>query len=153
MERRLLAVVLALAAAGVVASILVEWGPNPSSPGVITVSDICDGSVVASFEYTGTSTGFLSNTYPGQIDPAHCQTETLDPGSTLTLSLFVHNLDQVSSHELTSVAVNPPFRTASISPGTPVEVQPGANVSFALHLQLPWTPGEYDGPTAIVLAD
>ncbi len=118
--------------------------------GVVTVADLCDESIGASFEYDGSSSGYLSDRYPGEIVPGACEDETLAAGSELNLSLLVHSSAPSVPHELFAVSVESPYRLVELSPGTPQLVEPGGNVTFSLQIAVPLRPGVYGAPAAVV---
>ncbi len=121
-------------------------------PDLVSVSDICDDSLSASFGYQGNESGYLSDEYPGEVVPAPCDLVTVTPGSELNLSLLVHSSDRSLAHQLLEVSVGSPYRVAALSPGTPITIGAGGNVTCSITVRVPSTPGDYDAPTAIALS-
>jgi hypothetical protein len=139
-------VVVALAVLLVVAATVgyVESVPPSKS---VTMS-WCSFVLSASFRYVGNTTGFLSDWY-GEV-PLDCTSESVFPGSSLNLTLFVHSSDPRGAHQLLQVTVETPFALVGLTPGVPQSISPGGNVSFAALVEAPSAPGSYGGPNAIV---
>lgn len=123
---------------------------GPFAPGTVDF-DLCGGTLAATFQYVGNSSGFLSDGYG--LVPGYCEGYALAPGGTLAVGLFVHSSDPGTSHALLHVSLLGPFSLRGLAPGLPTEVAHGGNVSFTVTVGLPGTPGTYPGPTAVVTAD
>lgn len=153
-------VVVAIAAT---AGAVVLWSEGVLPP-TVNIPDGCGLGVGFQVDYAGNASGFV-----GWPPPPACPAENgsphqlqLAPGSDLTLGGGLCNLNRTTSHTLTGVAIDPPFRLVSVSPTPPLSLPPanatyppsptfcfsGENlISLTFVLQVPSTPGNYNPPT------
>ncbi|MCI4368150.1 MAG: hypothetical protein L3K09_01110 [Thermoplasmata archaeon] len=102
--------------------------------------------------YRGPQTGFLSDSYPGEVTPYYCEGFHLPPNAELSAGVLLHNSDPVDPHTILSVGVDPPYSTVSVSPGVPATIPAGGNLTFTVTFLLPSIGGTYDSPAASVTA-
>ena len=107
---------------------------------------LCGSIADADFAYTGNSSGFMANGY-GEMSAA-CWISHLPPGSHWTVPLVLHSNDAGFAHSIVSLVPHAPCGLVEMTPGTPVTIPPGGNVTFSLTVQEPYFGGACSEPIA-----
>jgi hypothetical protein len=138
-------VVVVLLVAGIGATV---WATASRSPSPARdYIGICSGTFGGvNISYLGNQTGFLTTGYFPEF--YYCYSEFLAPNSTISLALGLHNYDLNNSHVIRTFTVLPPYSLSASSPGFPITIAAGGNLSFDVTVHVPATAGSYDGPGA-----
>ena len=140
-----LIVVVVLLVAGISAAV---WAVTRSPTASRVLVEICPSTFggLLNISYLGNQSGYLTTGY--FAEPYICYSELVPPGSNISLGFGLHSYDHVNSHVIQSFSVLPPYSLAAFSPRLPTSIAAGGNLSFAVTVHVPTTPGSYGGPGA-----
>lgn len=143
----LTAVALGAAVGGSTVAGVVEYESLPSQQVWVVT---CEFVAIAGVAYRGTASGYLVPSYGST--PAYCTSQRVASGSVVSLPLFLHNNDPSQDHRILGLTAQSPFRLVNASPGPPIVIPAGGNLTFNLAVLAPDRGGTYY-PAVEVTAD
>jgi hypothetical protein len=142
-------VVVSLLVAGIGAA--AWWTASRPPPSARVYISICSGTFSqVNITYLGNQSGFLTTGY--FPEPFNCYSGSVPPDSTISLEFGLHSYDLANSHVIQTFSVLPPYSLAVYSPTMPITIVAGGNLSFAVTVHVPTTPGSYSNPGASLTA-